>query len=466
VRQASIRWQLMTGVAIVQILVAIVATLLVARYEKQRSYAMLEAGLVEHAATITSVIEPPDKPTDTAILHRELLTLPRNDIYVLSDPEGKVIAASGSWRPTEPLPEQSRSFASMRVGEHRYRMLVERNVAMFDDNPEEMTRLPRLTLIYGSRVSEVDEHVAHVTWTAAWIGLAILFASLVSTGWVVRTGLRPLVELAERAAKIDTLNWQFEKTPLNDEPEELAPLSMALTRLVERLRAAFVRERQFSADAAHEMKTAIAIVKSTLQLALERENTTATYRSGIERALEDTERMQGLAVGMLQLAKIEGFAEPMNNSSNVVDAVAEIREVERLLAPLLADGKIALHMHAQESPVSVKITTDSFRTVVSNLIENAIHYSADEATIDITVETRSKICILTIADTGCGIQAEALPHIFERFYRGDSSRSRGSGGAGLGLSIVRAIVQRAGGVVTAASRPGCGSVFTVQLPAS
>jgi signal transduction histidine kinase len=245
---------------------------------------------------------------------------------------------------------------------------------------------------------------------------------------------------------------------------ELAPLSLALTRLVERLRMAFQREQQFSADAAHEMKTAIAIVKSTLQLALERPGGAAEYRLGIERALEDTERMQELAIGLLQLAKIEGLASRGKVADSVGDVLEAVRDVEREVAPLLASRKMQLRIHAPKDAVSAGISTEDLLIILKNLVENAIHYSEDESPIDVTIEARDQLCCLTVKDTGRGIAADALPHIFERFYRGDQSRSRGSGGVGLGLAIIYAIVQRAGGSVTAESSPGEGSTFRVQLP--
>jgi hypothetical protein len=141
------RWRLMGGVAAVQLVAVLVATAIVVRYEEKRSLAMLEGTLVEHAAMVTSVIEPPDSPTESIVLHRELLRLPKADIFVLSDPTGNVISASGDWRPAVSLPSEPQSFTTMRIGNHRYRMLIERNVQMFDDNPVKMARLPKLTLV-------------------------------------------------------------------------------------------------------------------------------------------------------------------------------------------------------------------------------------------------------------------------------------------------------------------------------
>jgi len=463
-KQTSIRRRIMMGVGTVQIVVAIVATVLVARYERQRCYAMLEAELTEHAAMVTSVIEPPDSSKDRVILHRELLTLPKGDVYILSDPAGNVIASSGDWRPSDPLPTSPHCFATAKIAGHHYRMLIEQNVTMFDDSPEEMARLPKLTLIYGTRIGKVEEHVDAVTWAAAWIGLFILLVSLAATGWAVRIGLQPLIRLATSAAQIDEKNWQMHLEESNKEAVELAPLSSALIRLVERLRTAFFRERQFFADAAHEMKTAIAIVKSTLQLAMERDESVANYRVGIERALLDTERMQELASGMLQLAKIERLTLEDTRATVPLNLVEAVYEAERQLASLLASRSIRLLIHAPNEPVFAQVTKDNMQIVLKNLIENAMHYSEDGTTIKVTVEHLNANSVLTISDEGCGIDADVLPYIFERFYRGDASRSRESGGAGLGLSIVQAILQRAGGSVTAKSSAEIGSEFCVTLP--
>jgi signal transduction histidine kinase len=454
----------MGGVAAIQIIAVVLATAAVVRYEQKRSLAVLEAGLVEHAAIVTSVIELPDSPTESTIVHRELLRLPKNDVFVLSDPAGNVISASGDWRPGDPLPSEPRSFTTVRVGNHRYRMLVERDIPMFDDNPEMLAHLPKLTLVYGARMSVLEEHERQVTWIATLIGLAILLVSLAATAWVVQKGLEPLLDLAHRAGRIDESNWALERGNTEREAEELAPLSTALTRLVERLRMAFMRERRFSADAAHEMKTAIAIVKSTLQLTLERPEGTAEYRHGIERALEDTERMQGLATGMLQLAKIEGLATPGQTVEPVRDVLEAVKGVERELSPLLATREMTLRVHSSVSPISAGVSSEDLDTILKNLIENAIHYSENGSSVDVEIEERDGSCWLKVRDAGCGISAEALPHIFERFYRGDESRSRDSGGAGLGLAIIQAIVHRAGGSVTAESSPGKGSTFTVRLP--
>jgi len=460
--RVSIRWRLLAGVAAVQVLAALLATVLVVRHERARSYAVLDAELVEHATMVTSVIEAPDSPAEHAILHRELLTLPKDDVYVLSDASGRVISASGTLSTAAEQP--SMNFVDLSVDGRRYRVLTKQDITVFNDDPQEMAKQPKLTLVYGAPVAGVEEHIQRVAWAAAGLGLAILALSLIAAGWVVRAGLRPVMQLAGRATKIDSTHWEWQSMVEDREADELRPLSMALTRLVERLRQAFVRERQFSADAAHEMKTAVAIVKSTLELALERDGGAAEYRAEIERALDDMGRMQGLVSGMLQLAKIEGLGGRPPGEVGAADAVEEIRSAVRRLGPLLEARQIRVDIKVALTAMRAGISPEALALVLTNLLENAIHYSPDGGWIAVRAEERAEKCAISIEDAGCGVDAEALPHIFERFYRGDRSRSRESGGAGLGLAIVQAIVHQAGGTVTVLSTPGVGSMFTVILP--
>lgn len=463
-RRHSIRRRLLIGVAVVQVAAALIATSLVVHHEKQRSYALLEAGLVEHAAVVESVIQPPDEDTGGLLLHRELLTLPRNDVYVLSDATGAVLAASSDWRPAQPLPLAPKAFFKLVIHGRDYRGVALHDVILVSAEPDELAKMPKLTLVYASPVSEVRQHVRHVASLAAGVGLMLLLASLSATGWVVRSGLRPVLQIAERAARIDAAHWEFPPDLADVESEELVPLSTALAHLVERLRAAFERERQFSADAAHEMKTSVAIIKSTLQLTLDRERTGPEYRSGMERALEDTERLHRLVSGMLRLAKLESLGSLVRSEAAPLDMFSSLTRVESRLTPLLDACEIQLQITSSEHAIQVRSTPQEIDLALTNLLENAILYSPQRSVVHVNVSASANLCILTVADAGCGIEASALPHIFERFYRGDPSRSRESGGNGLGLAIVKAIVERAGGSVHAESTPAQGSVFIVTLP--
>lgn len=460
----SIRRTLLFGVAAIQLLAAIVATVLVVRHEQRSTYAMLNASLVGRAAMLKAVIEPPDAPVDTAILHSELLHLPKRDVYLLTQAGGKVLAASGLTSFDDASPGKPSYFTDRRFNGRHYRFFVEHSIAIFDEDAKDKADIPRLNLVYGAPLGGAHEDIQFTIWATIATAFIILALSLAAASWVVRAGMRPVVELATRAARIDAHSWAWEERDDSTHTQELEPLSKALQHLVERLRAAFVRERRFSADAAHEMKTAVAIVKSTLQLTLERGGQAADYRAGVERALEDAGRMQDLVVAMLQLAKIEGLSDTASPAETSADVNEQIAAVTHGLEPLLAARQITIDMQVPRAAVMAGLPAGRLQLIIKNLLDNAIQFSPSGSTIHVTAAAATNTCTLSVRDEGCGIQPDAMPHIFERFYRGDASRSRESGGAGIGLAIVKAAVESAGGSVTASSHPGSGSTFTVTLP--
>jgi signal transduction histidine kinase len=268
---------------------------------------------------------------------------------------------------------------------------------------------------------------------------------------------------AARAA-VDAGNWNFDAEEGQSTVRELVPLVTALTKLVERLRSAFERERQFFSDAAHELKTCVAILMSALQFALQSHRSAEEYRVALTRALEDGNRLRGLVARMLQLAWIE------RSSDDSKQDYSELLHVESELE-LVVDSGLAL---AQTHQLTLKVTgvgshwirmpNDDFRVTITNVMENAILYSPPGGSVDIRVSEHAEDCLIRIADKGCGIPAECLPHIFERFYRSDESRSRTSGGFGLGLAIAQTAVARVRGALSVEGTVGVGSAFTIRLP--
>ena len=464
-KRRSIRRSLLVGIALVQLTAAMLATTLVIRHERRSTYRMLDASLVDRAATLKSVIEPPDDPVENAILHSDLLTLPKRDVYQLTQSDGKIIASSGLPAFQEASPRTGTYFIDQPLHGRPYRFYVEHAITIFDEDAKDPAHIPKLNLVYGTPLGGADENVQLVTWTSIGIALLLLALSLLATLWVVREGMRPVTDLAACAALIDAASLKWDNPQDKDKTQELEPLSAALESLVTRLRESFERERQFSADAAHEMKTAVAIVKSTLQLALERAGQPTALRQGVEQALEDVERMQVLVSGMLQLAAIEGLTGSASASRDRVDVNEQIAAAVGSFESLLASRAIRMKMSLSDQAITVQLPAGRLQLVLKNLLDNAIHYSPAGSTIHVVSTAANGLCAISIRDEGCGIEPEALPHIFERFYRGDASRSRESGGVGIGLAIVQAAIHNAGGTVTASSIPGSGSTFTVTLPA-
>jgi signal transduction histidine kinase len=229
-----------------------------------------------------------------------------------------------------------------------------------------------------------------------------------------------------------------------------------------RLERSFLQQRTFVSDAAHELKTAVAVIKSSLQLLGVKRRTAEEYKAGLERCLSDTLRLEEIVAKMLTLARIEsGVQGPQRNA-----------DLARCLGQTVAQLETFARMRgigvevAPSAPAgySVPIAADDCSQLLSNLLLNALQHSPAESKIEIRLGLVPGAAELVIEDHGEGIDPEALPHIFDRFYRGDPSRTRSTGGTGLGLAIARAIAERAGGTIVLLSQPGVGTTVTVRLP--
>jgi signal transduction histidine kinase len=243
---------------------------------------------------------------------------------------------------------------------------------------------------------------------------------------------------------------------------ELAPIALSIQQLVLGLQQAFERQRQLTGDAAHELKTSIAVLKSSLQLLSMNPRTTEQYEAGLEGLLLDTERMEELANRMLALARLE---EAPVNRTEATDLQAALNAVVARLRPLSELRQVALEVRT-ESASKAHMQAEDAELLCSNLIMNALQHSTPAGRVSAIVQSCNGAVELHIVDQGNGIPEASLPHVFERFYRADRSRSRNSGGAGLGLSICKAIVERANGTIQIQSEAGTGTEVTVRLPAA
>jgi signal transduction histidine kinase len=328
---------------------------------------------------------------------------------------------------------------------------------------EESGRPLTVDIVYASPMMPVLQHVRKVTLFATLACAAMLIFSLAACLWAINFGLRPLARLASAASHIDVDQWAFNPSSDVTRIRELMPLTNSLTLLVGRLKSAFERERQLFGDAAHELKTAIAILKSTLQLSLHLQDSTIQYRAGLTRGVEDTARLETLVSKMLQLAAIEHSSSNGYSAETTVDLCKETETAVEQLRSLAAARNVALLLKPHDG-LEVTIAPDDLRSLITNIVENAIQHSPETSDVEISLSADETVCVAIVRDHGPGISPEVLPHIFERFYRGDSSRTRATGGFGLGLSIGQAIAQKAGGGVTAANLNEGGSVFIVRLP--
>ncbi len=239
-----------------------------------------------------------------------------------------------------------------------------------------------------------------------------------------------------------------------------------MTSMLGSLHAAFTQQREFLANAAHELKTPVAILKSTLQSLLQRERSAKDYRAGLEQALDDMQRLETLLHSMLRLARAEQWATASaGREMPAVDVSSTCRSAVDRLQALASERNVVLALEA-DGTMLVQADPDDLELVWSNLLENAIRFSPPGEKVRLCMKANGRRGTVEIEDRGPGIAPEELPHIFERFHRGDSSRARETGGYGLGLAISKALVEAYGGTITAENRSQNGTTMLVSLPLS
>ena len=298
---------------------------------------------------------------------------------------------------------------------------------------------------------------------AFWLfaaGGTVLAFGLGGGWWLTTRAIRPVEEMSAAASRISAGNLSERITGANAD-NELGRLAGVLNSTFARLEAAFAQQRQFTADASHELRTPLAVIISEAQTALARERSSGEYRETVEACLDTAQQMRRLTESLLELARFDASQEHLQRED--LDLSESTRACVERIRPLAHERGI--HIHCDLAPARVCGDADRLSQVITNLLTNAIHYNKPNGEIRVGTRSENGAAIVTIADTGQGIAAEDLPHIFERFYRADKSRSRAAGRSGLGLAISKAIVDAHGGTIELTSQPGAGTTFTVRLRA-
>jgi heavy metal sensor kinase len=294
------------------------------------------------------------------------------------------------------------------------------------------------------------------------LGLPLIVAVAIGGGYLLtRRALRPVDEIRQKAAQITSRNLS-ERLPVVHTGDELERLATDLNHMIERLEESFQQINRFSADASHELRTPLTVLQGELEAIAQKEpNLPVDVRDTIGSALEETQRLAKIVESLLAISRLEaGEARVQPVRLDFAELVRTTADQMRLLAE---EKHISLNCDGTD-PVQVDVDPARLKQVVVNLLDNAIKYTPERGSVIATVRSQDSRAVLEVADSGLGISASDLPHIFDRFYRADKARSRQMGGAGLGLSIVRSICTAHGGQVTVKSIEGRGSRFRVELP--
>ncbi len=302
-----------------------------------------------------------------------------------------------------------------------------------------------------------DEQFTKEFATLLAIVMAVgILASAAIAVTVARRGLRPLTEMARSLKRIGPTHLNERVAPAGW-PHELRPLAVAFDEMLDRLEDSFRRLSQFSADLAHELRTPIANILGGSQVALTRTRTPDEYREVIESSVGECERLSGIIDNLLFLARAEAADGHLQRTS--FDGKAAVAKIAAFYETIAEEQQITITCAGQGD---VYADPTLFGRAVSNLVENALHHTSAGGTILISIAADAGRSEISVKDTGCGIAAEHIPRLFDRFYRADSSRS--SQGAGLGLALVKSITDLHGGSATVTSEVSRGTIVTITFP--
>ena len=299
-----------------------------------------------------------------------------------------------------------------------------------------------------------------------YLGLAIaipLVVVLSAAGglFLARRALQPVAAITQTARQISAADLS-QRIALELPDDEIGQLAQTFDAMLERLDNAFRRERQFTSDVSHELRTPLSLMKTQLSLARSRPRDATTLLEMMDGMECDVDRMTRLVEQMLALTRVEQRGlDPFS----LVDLGTILRDVTDQFQDKAIQEGIALRLVTpQKVDLNLMGDEERLRQVFTNIIENAFKYTPRGGQVNLEALHRGEQIEVVIADSGEAIPAEHIPHIFERFYRVESSRSRDSGGAGIGLAISQEIIHRHGGVIEVQSEPGSGTVFTIRLP--
>ena len=379
-------------------------------------------------------------------------------LYVqIDDPLGTSLYASVAFRFPDALVKKPsglapNAFSTWRDGDREYRALSA--VAPGHDSLGSDLRI--WAAVDTMHHAEFIHSLRATLWT--YVALAAMLSGLLGW-WAARTGLAPLRTMKARAQAV-TAHRLDERMPAEAVPIEMADLAESLNDMLARLQSDFQRLSEFSSDLAHELRTPISNLMTQTQVALTQPRTAETYRDILASNAEEFQRLARMVSDMLFLAKAEhGLLLP---STEDISLAVEVQALFDFYEALADEKGIKMHLAGEAHVTGDRLM---LRRAISNLLSNALRYTPAQGQVRVEVGTSGGLVRLSVENTGAEISPELLPRLFDRFFRADKSRVHPeTDGAGLGLSITRAIVQSHGGSASVSSSAG-RTRFTLAFPA-
>lgn len=381
---------------------------------------------------------------------------PGEYFFQLIDRSGRVVATSAD-AGREPLLDAA-ELAAARGGPVSFTKQAEGEHARLTAGPDRADR--RLIAVAGASLESIDRTESTVTIELVVGGLVAVAIAGLAAYWLARAALRPVERMRREVAALSERD-QEATIDVPTTRDEIASLAETMNTLLLRMQRALSRQRAFVADAGHELRNPFAVLQAELELASKPGRSREDLVDAVSGAADEAARLSRLADDLLLLARSDE------------DEMA-LQRTDTELSPLLGRSAEAARARAGRLGVDVRVDADRrlraeldgdrFRRAVDNLVDNALRFSPPGSEIVLSAVAEGRDLVVEVLDGGPGFPEDYIPHAFERFRRPDASRARGSGGAGLGLSIVRSIVVAHGGSATVGNRPAGGAVVTLRLP--
>jgi len=419
--------------------------------------AELDDELAARARALAMLVEQDGGQVETDL--GELAPAPEASVtwFELWLDDGTVLARSPSLAGADLTPTAA-ALASVRLpGGREGRQATYRFTPRREDEPDGAPRTA--TIAVARDLAAVDARMARLRSGLVAGGAAAIALCLVLLAWLARFGVAPVRALA---ARIDAIDEHALAAPLDPAqvPAELAPVVERLGALMRRLDAAFARERELTAEVAHELRTPLAGLRATLELALDREREPAAYRAAMTTCVAICDQIHRLVEALLTLARLDAGTVPVvREPASLAALVAEVRD---LFAARIAERR--LRLEAVLAPDRIASTDrERLRLVLHNLLDNAVTYADAGGTVRVALADAPGQVAVTVANSGNGVAADEVARVFDRFWRGDPARSGGEH-AGLGLALCKKLVEHLGGTIEVEAAGGWFTA-TVRLPA-
>jgi heavy metal sensor kinase len=367
-------------------------------------------------------------------------------------PEGEVIADVGDFPDLAFAPPASDGFTDVEIQEVHWRVYtqrVETNNVQYD-----------VWLQVGQTLNIVDETQRSLLRLILFGLPAVLIVTALGGTFMAHRALNPVDNITRTVQEINATDLT-KRIHYKGAPDELGRLTETLNSMLDRLQAAFDTEKRFTADASHELRTPLTAIKGQINVTLTRQRTPQEYESTLHHIQQETDRLIRLANDLLFLARLD--ASPLYWQPESVDLSHLVEAVIDQIEIIAAEKGITLSAEIPDG-VTLQGITDHLIRLFLNIVENAVKYTPTGGTVHVSMRQNLQDVHVVISDSGQGISAEHLPHLFERFYRVDRERSQNSGGAGLGLAIAYQIALAHGSGIQIQSVQGQGTKVIVSLP--